>query len=41
MELSELKIIDLKESILADNDADAEKLTIRTAGTLRKMTGWK
>ena len=26
MELSELKIIDLKESILADNDADAEKL---------------
>lgn len=26
MELSELKIIDLKESILADNDADAAKL---------------
>ena len=26
MELNELKIIDLKESILADNDADAEKL---------------
>ena len=26
MELNELKIIDLKESILADNDADADKL---------------
>ena len=26
MELSEIKIIDLKESILADNDADADKL---------------
>lgn len=26
MEISELKIIDLKESILADNDADADKL---------------
>ena len=31
MELSELKIIDLKESILADNDADAEKLRKETA----------
>ena len=31
MELSELRIIDLKESILADNDADAEKLRKETA----------
>ena len=31
MELSELKIIDLKESILADNDADADKLRKETA----------
>ena len=31
MELSELRIIDLKESILADNDADAEKLREETA----------
>ena len=32
MELSELKIIDLKESILADNDADADKLREELAG---------
>lgn len=31
MELSELRIIDLKESILADNDADAERLRGETA----------
>ena len=31
MELSELRIIDLKESILADNDADADRLREETA----------